>query len=82
MATATTAQGMMVLRIIDPEIETGAAEDYAMAAPLSSPFIGGGIITLAVPFLLEKVHVGWIVLVSAIVTVGLYYVGRKLNDKR
>jgi ESS family glutamate:Na+ symporter len=80
MATATTAQGMMVLRIVDPELESGAAEDYAMAAPLSAPFIGGGLITLAVPFLLLKVHVGWIVAAASAVTILLYLVGRRLRS--
>lgn len=48
MSTATTAQGMMLLRIVDPDLETSAAEDYALAAPLSAPFIGGGVLTFVV----------------------------------
>lgn len=44
-STATTAQGMMLLRIVDPDLHTRAAEDYAVAAPLSAPFVGGGILT-------------------------------------
>lgn len=53
-STANTPQGFMLLRIVDPKLESGAAEDYAVAAPLSAPFIGGGIVTFAVmPWLLE-----------------------------
>ena len=47
MSTATTAQGMLLLRIVDRDLESGAAEDYAAAAPLTAPFIGGGILTVA-----------------------------------
>lgn len=52
MSTATTAQGMMLLRIADPDLETPAAEDYALAAPMSAPFVGGGVITFTLPALL------------------------------
>lgn len=54
MSTATTAQGLMLLRIVDPDLESGAAEDYAVAAPLSAPFIGGGVITVSLPLILER----------------------------
>lgn len=55
-ATANTPQGLMLLRIVDPELKTRAAEDYAVAAPLSAPFIGGGVVTFLLPLLLTKVH--------------------------
>lgn len=44
-STANTPQGFMLLRIVDPELKSGAAEDCAVAAPLSAPFVGGGIVT-------------------------------------
>ncbi|MEM8874233.1 MAG: sodium/glutamate symporter [Planctomycetota bacterium] len=47
MSTATTAQGMLLLRIVDRDLDTPAAETYAAAAPLTAPFIGGGILTVA-----------------------------------
>ncbi len=59
MSTATTAQGMLLLRMIDKDLESGAAEDYALAAPMSAPFIGGGIITVSLPFILADFHVIW-----------------------
>ena len=52
MSTGTTAQGMMLLRMVDPQLRTRAAEQYALAAPLSAPFIGGGIVTFTLPLLL------------------------------
>ncbi len=57
MSTGTTATGFVLLRLVDPELESGAAEDYVLAAPLSSPFVGGGMITVALPLLvLEQFH--------------------------
>ncbi|HMN96890.1 MAG TPA: hypothetical protein PKC43_10360 [Phycisphaerales bacterium] len=61
MSTGTTAQGMMLLRMVDPELESDAAEDYALAAPLSAPFIGGGALTVALPFILERVGAGAVI---------------------
>lgn len=47
-STAATAQGMMFLKIVDPKLKSGAAETYALGAPLTAPFIGGGVITFLV----------------------------------
>jgi ESS family glutamate:Na+ symporter len=55
-STAATAQGLMFLRMVDPRMRSGAAETYALAAPLTAPFVGGGVITFAVlPPLLSTV---------------------------
>ena len=51
MSTGTTATGLLLLRMVDKDLESGAAEDYALAAPLSAPFIGGGLLTLMMPLL-------------------------------
>lgn len=60
-STANTPQGLMLLRIIDPDLKSGAAEDYALAAPLSAPFVGGGVITVAVLPLLLTWTPAWLV---------------------
>ncbi len=57
MSTGTTATGFVLLRVIDKNLDSRAAEDYALAAPLSSPFIGGGLLTVGFPLLLEQVHI-------------------------
>ncbi|MFG0289485.1 MAG: sodium/glutamate symporter [Rhodopirellula sp. JB044] len=58
MSTGTTATGFVLLRVIDPELKTRAAEQYALAAPLSAPFIGGGMITVGLPLvLLERIPI-------------------------
>ena len=54
MSTGTTANGLALLRIVDKDLESGAAEEYALAAPLSAPFVGGGILTLILPDFLEN----------------------------
>lgn len=54
MSTGTTATGLMLLRIIDRDLDSGAAEDYALAAPMSAPFVGGGMITFSLPVLLQQ----------------------------
>jgi len=51
MSTGTTATGFVLLRMIDPELDSGAAEDYALAAPMSSPFVGGGMLTIGIPIM-------------------------------
>ncbi|SMP41965.1 glutamate:Na+ symporter, ESS family [Neorhodopirellula lusitana] len=58
MSTGTTATGFVLLRVIDPDLRTKAAEHYALAAPLSAPFIGGGMLTVGLPLLLlERVPI-------------------------
>jgi len=84
MSTGTTAQGMMLLRIIDRDLESGAAEDYALAAPLSAPFIGGGLLTMSLPLILslEWVPIGAVVGVLAAVVTALFFIGRGLNRRQ
>ncbi len=71
MSTGTTAQGMMLLRIVDPDLDTPAAEVYALAAPLSAPFIGGGLITFALPALALQFGAGWTALSLGFIVVVL-----------
>ena len=76
MSTGVTASGLMLLRIIDKDFDSGAAEDYALAAPLSSPFVGGGVVTVVVfPRMIESVGVVPTALIVLAVTIGLYWLG-------
>ena len=80
MSTGTTATGFVLLRVVDPELKTTAASDYALAAPLSAPFIGGGILTIALPLvLLERVSIVWPALVIGAVVLVLVLVGRRMG---
>lgn len=37
-----TATGLLLLRVVDPDYETEAAEDFAAKQLLHGPFMGGG----------------------------------------
>lgn len=76
MSTGTTATGFTLLKIVDGNLESGAAEDYALAAPLSSPFIGGGMLTVGLPMLvLERVHIAIPALALTGIVLALFLVG-------
>jgi ESS family glutamate:Na+ symporter len=81
MSTGTTAQGLMLVRIIDKDLESGAAEDYALAAPLSAPFIGGGIITVFLPQILQQAGIAAVAISSVVLLAVLCAIGLKLADK-
>ena len=77
MSTGTTATGFVLLRMVDSELQSGAPEDYALAAPLSAPFIGGGILTIGLPLLvLERVPIAIPAIILMAVIGGLIYVGQ------
>lgn len=54
-ATGTSAIGLMLLRTVDPELKTDSAEIYALNSPFSSPFVGGGFITSAYPYMIVAI---------------------------
>ncbi len=83
MSTGVTASGLMLLRIIDKDFDSGAAEDYALAAPLSSPFVGGGVVTVVVfPSMLQSLGVGPTALIVLAVTIGLYGAGLVMANRK
>lgn len=83
MSTGVTASGLMLLRIIDKDLDSGAAEDYALAAPLSAPFVGGGVFTVVLfPYMLQHIGVGMTALIVTAVTAVLYGVGLLLAPAR
>lgn len=52
--TGVAAVGYMLLRTADPEVKTEAGSMYALGTPFTSAFIGGGLVTSAVPFLIQS----------------------------
>ena len=52
--TGVAAVGLLLLRTVDPEMETDSGKAYALRAPLYSPFLGGGLITSIIPVLMLK----------------------------
>ncbi|MEE3368183.1 MAG: sodium:glutamate symporter [Planctomycetota bacterium] len=81
MSTGTTATGFVLARIVDKNLDSGAAEDYALAAPLSAPFIGGGILTLLLPTLITRTGTAWIAIPLVLVLVGLFILGLMLRQR-
>ncbi|HRK31175.1 MAG TPA: sodium/glutamate symporter [Tepidisphaeraceae bacterium] len=80
-ATATTAQGMMLLRMVDPELKTDAARVYAQAAPLTAMFIGGGLLTYALPEVLIRFHPIYVIAPTAIAALVLFSIGIRLRKR-
>lgn len=81
MSTGTTATGFTLLKIVDGDLASGAAEDYALAAPLSAPFIGGGMLTIGLPLLvLESVHIAVPAIVISSVVVMLFLIGLRTRS--
>lgn len=79
MSTGTTATGFTLLKIVDKDLSSGAAEDYALAAPLSSPFVGGGLLTIGLPLLvLEEIPIAVSACGLTAVVIGLFFLGRFL----
>ncbi|MEA2068072.1 MAG: sodium/glutamate symporter [Verrucomicrobiota bacterium] len=76
-----TATGLLLLRVVDPDYDTEAAEAFAAKQLLHEPFMGGGLWTgAAIPLL--ALWGGWPILgialgVMAIWTVFLYMLNRK-----
>ena len=52
--TGVAAVGYMLLRTADPKMETEAGTIYALGCPLMSPFIGGGLVTPAYPYIIQS----------------------------
>lgn len=50
--TGVAAIGYMLLRTCDPKLETDAGTIYALDCPFMSPFIGGGLVTTAYPYII------------------------------
>lgn len=83
MSTGTTATGLVLLRVVDPDLRTSAAGEYALAAPISAPFIGGGILTFAFPLLfLESFPLALTALALAGVITVLILIGMRANKRQ
>ena len=52
MQSGVTAMGLLLLRLIDPLYDTGTAEAFGFKQMVYEPFLGGGLLTAAAPFLI------------------------------
>jgi ESS family glutamate:Na+ symporter len=71
--TAVTAVGLMLLRVVDPENRTPAAQAFAARAMVASPLLGGGLVTATMPLLLLQFGLLPVFLVTLLVTLGAYF---------
>lgn len=81
MATGTTATGMMLLQAYSKnQIPFYPVMIYGMAAPLSSPFIGGGIISLLIPYFVYNGHFYYIFWILLVILVFLIFINLYLKS--
>lgn len=79
-----TATGLLLLRVVDPDYETEAAEAFAAKQLLHEPFMGGGLWTgAAIPLL--ALWGGWPILGIALTVIAvwsafLYVLNRKAGE--
>ena len=52
--TGVAAVGLMLLRIVDPETRTTAAQAFAARSMVTSPLLGGGLVTATMPLLVQQ----------------------------
>lgn len=52
--TGVAAVGLMLLRIVDPHHRTPAAQAFAARSMITSPLLGGGLVTATMPLLLQQ----------------------------
>jgi glutamate:Na+ symporter, ESS family len=75
MLNGTTAIGLMLLKILDPKLQSPAVKVFAESAPLTAPFVGGGILSLALPYLVT-VQNPYLILCFLVGTMAIFgYVG-------
>jgi ESS family glutamate:Na+ symporter len=53
MLTGVTAVGPMLLRVVDPQTRTPAAQAFAAKQMVFSPLLGGGLVTATIPLFLQ-----------------------------
>jgi len=79
-----TATGLLLLRVVDPDYETPAADAFASKQLLHEPFMGGGLWTSAAIPLLATVG-AWPVFLIAVAAVTFWIVltfAARLNRAR
>lgn len=54
MLNGTAATGLMLLKMVDPKFQTPAAKVFAESSAITQPFIAGGILTLATPYIVSQ----------------------------
>lgn len=76
IATGVAAIGLMLLRVCDPDLKTDAPETYALSSPFCSPFVGGGLVTTAYPYLIVSLGSIKVGLIFIALTIAVFLVCR------
>jgi glutamate:Na+ symporter, ESS family len=81
MLNGTTAIGLMLLKMMDPDLKTNAVKTYAESAPFTSIFVGGGILSFAFPYLIN--YYGGFIVCSILILgmVVFFFSGRIIKNK-
>ncbi|MDR7867475.1 MAG: sodium/glutamate symporter [Sporomusaceae bacterium] len=65
------AVGLMLLRVVDPDLKTAAPKAFAFERPFFSPFVGGGLVTAVVPIFVHELGALAVIGASAALAVAL-----------
>lgn len=77
--TGVVSVGLLLLRAADPDMKTNAYRGFALRAPFTSPFVGGGIITAMFPIVVAQYGNLWVGLACMTVCLGLIGLARVLG---
>lgn len=84
MSTGITALGLMLLKSARSSLPQKPVTVYGLAAPLSAPFIGGGVISLLLPVLNNDTGPGrifpFVLAATVILTITGFYLKRKYSE--
>lgn len=75
-ATGVAAIGYMLLRMVDPKLESDAFIAYGLRAPFSSPFAGGGLVTASIPILTITYGAFTVGLTSTLIAVAIFIIAK------
>jgi len=65
------AVGLMLLRVVDPDLKTSAPKAFAFERPFFSPFVGGGLVTAVIPLFVAEMGTLAVIGASLVLAVGL-----------
>lgn len=72
--TATTASGILLIKVVDPEHKTDAMDSYADKQPFYEPIMGGGLVTAFALPTVAMLGAGWsLAITGMILTAWLAY---------
>ena len=69
MQSGVTAVGLLLLRLVDPQYNTGTAEAFGLKQMVYEPFLGGGLITATAPIFIMSYGVWTSLIICAVVMV-------------